>query len=219
MFALNRGPIARQHISCSANRRDVTAGDRVEITAIASDPDNDPLSFSWNASARRLEGSGSSVTFRTADLATGPYTITGHVDDGRTGTADCTVSVNVQEAQLPPEMKELETRLALHSIYFPTGRPTATNPTADFVESQQGILLSLASDFNRYVTSRPQSHLILEGHADRRGSVEYNNALTERRVERTKRFLIEHGVPAANIETRSVGKGDNLDADTSETTD
>ena len=200
-------------LSCSADRRDVTAGDRVEIRAIASDPDNDPLSFSWNASARRLEGSGSSVTFRTADLAPGSYTITGHVDDGRTGTADCLVSVNVQKAKLDSEMEQIEIRLALHSIYFPTGRPTVTNPTAEFVESQQGTLRSLASDFNRYLTVKPQSHLILEGHADRRGSAEYNKDLTARRVERTKRFLIEHGVPAANIETRSLGKDENLDAE------
>jgi outer membrane protein OmpA-like peptidoglycan-associated protein len=200
-------------LSCSANRRDVTAGEPVEITAIASDPDDDPLSFSWNTSARKVEGSGSSVTFRTADLTAGSYAITGHVNDGRGGTADCLVSVNVQEPQPPPEIKELEQRLALHSIYFPTGRPTLTNPAADFVESQQGILRSLASDFNRYLASKPQSHLILEGHADRRGSIEYNNALTERRVARTMRFLIEHGVPAANIETRSLGKQENLDAE------
>ena len=55
--------------------------------------------------------------------------------------------------------------------------------------------------------------MILEGHADRRGTVEYNNDLTERRVERTKSFLVEHGVPAANIETRSLGKQENLDAE------
>ena len=107
----------------------MTVGEPVEITAIASDPDNDPLSFSWNASGRKMEGSGSSVKFQTADLPPGSYTITGHVDDGRTGTADCTVSVDVQAAQLPPEVKELEIRLSLHSIYFPTGRPTAADQT------------------------------------------------------------------------------------------
>jgi outer membrane protein OmpA-like peptidoglycan-associated protein len=133
------------------------------------------------------------------------------VDDGRSGTADCSVALNVRAPEPSPEFVELENRLALHSIYFPTGRPTATNPTAEFVQSQQGILLSLASDFNRYLATKPQSHLILEGHADRRGSDEYNNQLTERRVERTRRFLIEHGVPSANIETRSLGKQENLD--------
>jgi outer membrane protein OmpA-like peptidoglycan-associated protein len=109
-------------------------------------------------------------------------------------------------------VQQLETRLALHSIYFATARPTAQNPTGGLVESQQQVLLSLAIDFNRYLTFKPQAHLVLEGHADHRGSVPYNQVLTERRVERTKSFLVEHGVPAANIETRAVGEQDNLDA-------
>jgi outer membrane protein OmpA-like peptidoglycan-associated protein len=41
--------------------------------------------------------------------------------------------------------------------------------------------------------------------------VEYNQGLSERRVERTKRFLIEHGVPAANLETKAFGQQENLD--------
>ncbi len=200
-------------MTCSADHGTVTVGQPVEITAIASDPDNDPLTFTWNASGGKVEGSGSSVEFETADLAPGTYVIMGHVDNGYTGTADCTINVDVQAPAPPPEVKELEERLALHSIYFPTARPTEANPTGGLVESQQTVLLSLAGDFNRYLTYKPDAHLILEGHADRRGSVEYNNGLTERRVERAKSFLVEHGVPAANIETRSLGKQENLDAE------
>jgi outer membrane protein OmpA-like peptidoglycan-associated protein/opacity protein-like surface antigen len=199
-------------IACSASRMSVTAGEPVEIMATASDPDNDPLTFSWNASAGRIEGSGSSVEFQTASLSPGSYTITGHVDDGRTGTADCTLNIEVQAAQPPPEVKELETRLALHSIYFPTARPTVANPTGGLVESQQKILLSLAADFSRYLTFKPDAHLILEGHADHRGSIEFNKDLTERRVDATKSFLVAHGIPGDNIETRALGKEDNLDA-------
>jgi outer membrane protein OmpA-like peptidoglycan-associated protein len=55
--------------------------------------------------------------------------------------------------------------------------------------------------------------LILGGHADPRGSAEYNKALTERRVERTKDALVGHGVPADHIETRSFGMEDQLTAD------
>ncbi len=199
-------------IACTADRTSVTAGDTVVITAVASDPDNDPLTFTWNASGGRIEGSGTSVKLQTAGLSPGSYSIAGHVDDGRTGTADCTLSIDVQAAQPPPEVKELETRLALHSIYFPTARPTAANPTGGLVESQQKVLLSLARDFTRYLTFKPDAHLILEGHADLRGSVEYNQGLTERRVDRTKNFLVEHGVPTGNIETRALGKQDDLDA-------
>jgi outer membrane protein OmpA-like peptidoglycan-associated protein len=202
----NRPPV----ISCSADRAAVTVGETVAINATASDPDNDPLSFSWNSSSGRVEGSGASVRFHTASLSPGPYSITGHVDDGRGGTAECTVNVEVQQ---PAEVKELETRLALHSIYFPTARPTVANPDGGLVESQQEVLVSLAKDFNRYLTFKPDAHLILEGHADRRGSVDYNKELTERRVERAKSFLVENGVPAANIETRALGKEENLDAE------
>jgi outer membrane protein OmpA-like peptidoglycan-associated protein/opacity protein-like surface antigen len=210
---VERQPNRPPTISCSADRRAVTVGDSVQITATASDPDNDPLTFLWTASVGRIEGSGSFVKFQTADLPPGPYTITGQVDDGRTGTASCTVNIDVRAAQLPPEVKELEARLSLHSIYFPTARPTVANPTGGLVESQQTVLVSLARDFNRYLTFKPQAHLILDGHADRRGSIEYNKGLTERRVERTKSFLVEHGVPAENIETQALGKQENLNAE------
>jgi len=113
----------------------------------------------------------------------------------------------------PAEQRELESRLALHSIYFQTARPTASNPNDGLVASQQTVLTALANDFKKYLAFRPEAHLILGGHADPRGSIEYNKALTERRVERTKRFLVEQGVPAASIETRAFGKQDNLSAD------
>jgi outer membrane protein OmpA-like peptidoglycan-associated protein len=190
----------------------VTVGDPVQITAMASDPDNDPLTYSWNASGGRIDGAGANVAFQSAGLSPGSYTISGHVDDGRNGTADCTLNIDVQAAQPPPEVRELETRLALHSIYFPTLRPTVENPTGGLVESQQRALLSLAADFSRYLTFKPDAHLILEGHADHRGSIEFNKDLTERRVESTKGFLVGHGIPADHIETRALGKEQNLDA-------
>jgi hypothetical protein len=40
--------------------------------------------------------------------------------------------------------------------------------------------------------------------------MEYNQGLSERRVDRVKRFLIEQGVPAANLQTKAFGKQENL---------
>ncbi|MHB8542154.1 MAG: OmpA family protein [Candidatus Acidiferrales bacterium] len=209
-------PVRPPTMTCSADSTAVTVGQPVGITATANDPDNDPakapVSYSWSASAGQVQGSGPSVTFPTTDLSPGSYTISGHLEDARTGTADCAVTVDVQAAAVPAEVKQLEARLSLHSIYFATARPTIANPNAGLVASQQKVLRSLARDFNRYLTFKPDAHLILEGHADRRGSPAFNKALTERRVERTKSFLVEHGVPAADIETHALGAEQNLSA-------
>jgi outer membrane protein OmpA-like peptidoglycan-associated protein len=207
----NRPPTMR----CSPDRSSVMAGEPVQITATASDPDNDPLTFSWSANRGRTIGSGSSVRFDTSDLAPGRYTVTGRVDDGRGGTADCSVHVEAEApppsaAAPPPVVTELEVRLALHSIYFQTARPTVQDPNGGLLASQQTILRTLADDFKKYLEFKPDAHLILEGHADQRGSVKYNNALTDRRVGRTKNFLVEQGISAASLETQSFGKQDML---------
>jgi outer membrane protein OmpA-like peptidoglycan-associated protein len=202
-------------MSCSADRTTVTVGQTVAITASASDPDDDKLTFAWRANGGRIEGDGASIRYVTTGLAPGSYSINGRVDDGRGGAADCSVNVDVQAVKVvepPAEQVQLESRLALHSIYFPTARPTVEHPEAGLVQSQEDVLSTLATDFVRYLTFKPDARLTLEGHADRRGAVEYNQHLTERRVDRTKSFLVAHGVPAASIETKAFGKEQNLDA-------
>ncbi len=52
--------------------------------------------------------------------------------------------------------------------------------------------------------------MILEGHADIRGAKDYNVKLSERRVERTKSYLVEKGVPADHLETRAFGFEKNM---------
>jgi len=66
------------------------------------------------------------------------------VNDGRGGTADASGSVEVKE---PPQIKQLEAKLALHSIYFPTAQPTVAKPTGGLMASQATTLDTLASDF------------------------------------------------------------------------
>ena len=47
---------------------------------------------------------------------------------------------------------------------------------------------------------------IVEGHADERGTREYNFALGARRAEATKQYMIARGLPASRIRTISYGK-------------
>jgi outer membrane protein OmpA-like peptidoglycan-associated protein len=78
------------------------------------------------------------------------------------------------------------------------------------VPSQQRNLQALATDFKTYLQSKPDAHLILEGHADIRGSDEFNQKLTERRVNSVKAYLVSQGIPESNIETVAYGKQRNL---------
>ena len=130
--------------------------------------------------------------------------------DSRGLNAQATAQVMVDNPPPSPEFLQLETRLALHSIYFPTAQPRVENPNGGLLASQEQALISLAEDFKKYLETKPGAHLTLGGHADARASVEYNQALSERRVARVGAFLIEHGVPAANLETKAFGEERNL---------
>ena len=200
-------------IACSSNPPSVQTGGKSTISSIASSPDRRGLTYSYSASSGDISGNTATATLATQGAQPGAITVTCNVSDDRNPplTASSTTSVTVEAPPAPaPEIAQLEVKLALHSIYFPTARPTVEKPDGGLVESQANILVILAQDFTKYLTYKPDAHLILGGHADHRGSEEYNKGLTERRVDRTKSFLIEHGIPADHIETRSFGKDENL---------
>jgi outer membrane protein OmpA-like peptidoglycan-associated protein len=203
-------------INCSANPGAIKPGETSTITAAGVSPQNRPLTYSYAATVGTVAGNGANATFASAGAPTGTVGITCNVSDdkGQTATANTSVTIlapYVAPAPVePPEVKQLETRLALHSVFFPTNLPTAGNPKGGLVASQQGTLTALASDFKKYLVYKPEAQLTLTGHADVRGSVEFNQALSERRVARTKQFLVEQGVPEGKIEVRGLGKGENL---------
>ena len=58
----------------------------------------------------------------------------------------------------------------------------------------------------KYLASNPGLSLRLEGHADERGSREYNIGLGERRAQAVKRALLLNGVSAATLKTISFGE-------------
>ena len=57
-----------------------------------------------------------------------------------------------------------------------------------------------------YLKANPTLNVVLEGHADERGTREYNLALGERRATAAKNFLISNGVAANRIKVISYGK-------------
>jgi peptidoglycan-associated lipoprotein len=64
--------------------------------------------------------------------------------------------------------------------------------------------------------SSPGLTLRIDGHADERGSDEYNLALSKRRASEARRFMMDQGIEAARLETVGYGEEQPLDPGASE---
>src|SRR5467141_5453835 len=54
--------------------------------------------------------------------------------------------------------------------------------------------------------ANPGLRIRISGHCDERGSDEYNLALGNRRANKAKEYLVQHGIDAGRIETGSYGE-------------
>jgi len=76
-----------------------------------------------------------------------------------------------------------------------TIRIDATSALKDDVSVIRGILASY-----------PSQKLVIEGHADERGSAEYNEALGDKRAQAASEFLVQMGIPQVQLTIISYGK-------------
>ena len=69
------------------------------------------------------------------------------------------------------------------------------------VESQQTLINQA-----RWLKQYPEHPITIEGHADERGTREYNIALGAKRAQAVRNFLVQQGINPARIRTASFGK-------------
>jgi peptidoglycan-associated lipoprotein len=110
----------------------------------------------------------------------------------------------------PQERATLEERLAhLADALFDfdkyTIRSDATTALKDDVDVIRGML-----------GNYPSQKLVIEGHADERGSAEYNVALGDKRARAVDEFLSSMGVPKDQLTVISYGKDRPICTDQSE---
>jgi peptidoglycan-associated lipoprotein len=66
--------------------------------------------------------------------------------------------------------------------------------------------MDLLTEHAKYLADNPQVELRLEGHADERGSREYNIGLGENRAQAVRQILLLRGVGSAEMNTVSYGE-------------
>lgn len=81
------------------------------------------------------------------------------------------------------------------TIYFDTDRYNIDSADAAALQQQA-----------QYLMQFPNGTATIEGHADERGTRDYNLALGERRANAAKNYLVSLGVPANRLSTVSYGK-------------
>jgi peptidoglycan-associated lipoprotein len=74
--------------------------------------------------------------------------------------------------------------------------------SSELTSTAQGTLDKQA----RWLQQYARFSFTVEGHADERGTREYNFALGARRAEATKNYLVARGIPGSRIHTVSYGK-------------
>ena len=104
--------------------------------------------------------------------------------------------------------------VTLASLFYPTNYPDRHHPKVGLVSSQEKTLAEAAATFKKNEQYAQPNKLMVVGHADVRGPEKYNLALSERRAELVKDFLVSQGIAAAEIKVSAEGKDHELDEQT-----
>jgi peptidoglycan-associated lipoprotein len=165
----------------------VEVGKTSTVTADGNDPDGDTLTYRWTAPAGSLTTATARQTPWTAPNQEGPVQLTVQVNDGKGGTADASVTIQV----IRPAVKEI----VFEDVHFDFDRyslrPEATRALDEAIKSLQ---------------DNPNLRITVEGHTCNIGTAEYNLALGERRANAVKDYLASRGVAADRLQTVSYGE-------------
>jgi peptidoglycan-associated lipoprotein len=165
----------------------VEVGRTSTITADATDPDGDSLTYKWSCPAGKLANPADRQTQWTAPMQEGPVQCTVGVSDGKGGTASANVTIQV----VRPAVKEF----IFEDVHFDfdryTLRPEATRALDEAIKTLQ---------------QNPDLRIEVEGHTCNIGTSEYNLALGERRANAVREYLASRGVGADRLRAVSYGE-------------
>jgi peptidoglycan-associated lipoprotein len=103
-------------------------------------------------------------------------------------------------AAVPPAALPPPVRAAVRDLHFEFDRYDLPD------EARRSL-----DDLAQALKANPSFNLLVEGHADERGTTEYNVALGQKRAQAVKDYLVSLGVDASRIDTISYGEERPLD--------
>jgi peptidoglycan-associated lipoprotein len=122
------------------------------------------------------------------------------------------VVAQTRQTTMPPAVrKKLDEYLAkLEDALFDYDKATIRSDASVALRDDVAVIRGILADY-------PNQKLVIEGHADERGSAEYNLALGDRRAHAVEEFLSSQGIPGPQLAVVSYGKERPVCTDESET--
>jgi peptidoglycan-associated lipoprotein len=126
---------------------------------------------------------------------------------GEGGSVDDTYTDAPVDVEGGPDGKSVgtpETRLA--------GTPDFSQFKSNVIYFDFDSAMVRSSDYDNlnqvatWAKENPGKKILVAGHCDDRGTLEYNRALGQRRASAAREYLIKNGVPASNVGTVSYGE-------------
>jgi len=110
----------------------------------------------------------------------------------------------------PQERATLTERLArLEDALFDLNKSTIRSDATTALKEDVDVIRGILSNY-------PAQKLVIEGHADERGSAEYNLALGDQRARAVDQFLMTMGLPETRLTMISYGKEHPICTDSTE---
>jgi peptidoglycan-associated lipoprotein len=143
-------------------------------------------------------GAGADATDTGNSAANAGGLAAGGAGRGAGGAGSQSAAIGAPGARMFPTLpspKEFNEAAALRDIHFAFDR-------SELRDEDKGIMDANA----RWLVDHPGTLVLIEGHADERGTSEYNLALGENRARVTRDRLVAHGVAASRITLVSYGE-------------
>ncbi len=125
--------------------------------------------------------------------------------EAQKGTAQSATSPSTEKAEEPKAERSAEAQEGLRPIYFDFDKSNIRDDVKPVMKANAD-----------WLKANPKVRIKIEGNCDERGTIEYNQALGQRRAASAKRYLTDLGVSARRISLISYGKEKPLCTDHTE---
>lgn len=157
-----------------------------------------PINNSANGYGANPNGAANNTTSPNGNASTYAYGNT--YPNGTTSTVPGSMSYNTITTYTPDDLHNPNSLLAQRIIYFDYDQSTIKPEFLPILNAHAAL-----------IAAYPQLRLRLEGHADERGSREYNVALSERRGYAVLDYLLVKGAQTNQMDV--IGYGEEIPAD------